>query len=493
MSVMENIRRSTDSTAMKLVFGAIVIVFIFWGIGGAGAQVQLIAEVNGERITDTQFNKVMRRASRAQGAMDDSAQRELARAVIDSLIAQELMVQQAREAGLEVSDDEVAAALYQNPMFLDDDGVFSIRLYEEGLKSLGYTRGRFEEQVRTDLLLRKVQTIAGSGIRVSEAEVRQAFDAQATRVKVRWMMFSEDGLLRHVPVDDAAIQAQLGADEPGIKERFEAEKATRWTRPARAELSMILLRGDLPEGQGKVEDAVLKARADAVLAEAQGGADFAELARTWSEDASAVNGGKLGAMTKGQLDPALAEAVFSAEPGGLTPVVQTARGYAIAKVASRKEAVETPYDEAKTTIAREMVARQGVGDYLSSLSQQVLDAWKTGGSPPAELMEANGLSVVEAGPFSPANPRLVGAGSSPALQVALMDVTGPGLLEQVFETSTGRVLVEVTDFTPPDDALFADIKDNLEIQILRERQQAFMEQWEQDLRSRARIVQHYQP
>ncbi len=493
MSVMESIRRSTDSTAMKLVFGAIVIVFIFWGIGGAGAQVQLIAEVNGERITDTQFNKVMRMASRSQGAMDDQAQRELARAVIDSLVAQELLLQEAKAAGLEVSDDEVAAVVVQNPQFLDDEGRFSKRLYEEGLKGMGYTRGRFEEQTRTDLLIRKVQTVAGSGIRVTEAEVRQAFDAQATRVKVRWMMFSEDGLLPHVPVDDAAIQAQLGADEPGIKERYEAEKATRWTRPAKAELSVVLLRSDLPAGEGQVDDSVLKARAEAVLAEAQGGADFAALARTWSEDASAVNGGKQGSMSKGQLDPALAEAVFAAEIGGLTGVVKTARGYAIAKVHARTEAVETSFDDAKSTIARELVARQGVKDYVATLSKQVLDAWKADGKPPTALIEANGLQLVDAGPVSPAAPRLVGAGSSPAFQVALMDAEGPGLLPEVFETSTGRIVAEVTEYTAPDEDLFADIKDNLEIQILRERQQAFMEQWEADLRSRAKIVQHYQP
>lgn len=493
MSVMESIRRSTDSTAMKLVFGAIVIVFIFWGIGGAGAQVQLIAEVNGERITDTQFNKMMRNASRAQGPMDEQGQRELARAVIDVLVAQELVLQEAKAAGLEVSDDEVAAVVVQDPAFQNEDGVFNKKFYEKSLKARGYTKGGFEEETRKRLLLNKVQSVAGAGVRVSKSEVRQAFDAQATQVSVRWMMFSEDALLSSVPVDDAAIDAQLGADEPAVKERYDAEKATRWTRPAKAELSLILLRNDMPPGQGEVDEAVLQTRADAILADARSGADFSALARKWSEDASAVNGGNQGSMSEGQLDPALAAVVFKAEPGTITDVVKTARGLAIAKVHGRTDAVETSFDVAKRTIAREMIGSQGVKAHVDALSKQVLERWKTDGAPPADLMSANGLSVVPAGPFSPMAPRLVGAGSSPDLQLALMATSGKGLLPGVYTTSTGKVIVEVTDYRAPDDDLFADIEDRLEAQIMRERQQAFVEAWEDDLRTRAQVVQHYQP
>jgi hypothetical protein len=58
---MENIRAGANNPWMKAVFAAIMLVFVFWGVGGAGGPTnQTIADVNGDRITDTQFQQVMR-------------------------------------------------------------------------------------------------------------------------------------------------------------------------------------------------------------------------------------------------------------------------------------------------------------------------------------------------------------------------------------------------------------------------------------------------
>ena len=63
MPVMENIRQGANSPVMKLLFGAIVIVFVFWGIGGQ-RQTQTVATVNGTRITDTPLQKELRARTR---------------------------------------------------------------------------------------------------------------------------------------------------------------------------------------------------------------------------------------------------------------------------------------------------------------------------------------------------------------------------------------------------------------------------------------------
>ena len=88
MATMESIRAGASNPWMKAVFAAIVLVFVFWGVGGAGGPTnQVIAEVNGERITDTAFQRVMRNMSRSQGeAKSDEEQSRMANAVVDELI-----------------------------------------------------------------------------------------------------------------------------------------------------------------------------------------------------------------------------------------------------------------------------------------------------------------------------------------------------------------------------------------------------------------------
>jgi peptidyl-prolyl cis-trans isomerase D len=490
MSVMESIRRSTDSTAMKLVFGAIIIVFVFWGIGGQ-SQLQLVAEVNGARITDTELTRLIRNVTRGE-TVDDDRRRELEKAAIDALIARELMLQEAKRAGLEVSDDEVALQVVKNPAFLDDEGEFSRRLYEAELQRQGLTRSRYEERERENLLVGKLQSIAASGLSISDAEVKASFAAQTTRLSVRWALIPDGALVDDVPVDAAAIAQLLSTDEPRVKERYEAEQATRWSKPRRAALSLILLRTDLTDAAAVPVDE-LRARLEAVAAEARGGADFGELARRWSEDASAVNGGDQGRMAEGQLDPALAAAVFAAGAGQITGVVETARGLAIAQVREVLDAEATPYEQARDEIARELIAKEGVGPVADAWAARVLADWQAGGAPPAALLAEQSILVTDAGPFPPSAPRLVGAGPSPELESALRDVRAPGLLPKVYPTATGRVIVEVTDYAGADDAFFEQVKGAVRMQLLQARQQAFLDAWEADLRGRAKVVQHYQP
>ena len=108
MAVMENIRAGANNPWMKAVFAAIVLVFVFWGVGGAGGPTnQVIAEVNGERITDTQFQNLMRNYSRSQGeAKSDEEQSRIAGQAVAELIETEVLQQAAVDNNIEVSDDE---------------------------------------------------------------------------------------------------------------------------------------------------------------------------------------------------------------------------------------------------------------------------------------------------------------------------------------------------------------------------------------------------
>ena len=490
MPVMESIRQGANSPIMKVLFGAIVIVFVFWGIGGQN-QTQTIATVNGTRITDTPLQKQLR--SQTQGmALPPEQQAAIEEQIILQLIQEELLLDQAEEMGLEVSDYEIALSIMSTPSFQDADGVFSKKLMDQALKMSGYREDRFEADQRKRLLLRKVQQSVEQGVGVTDRELRQQFMTEQTRMSVRWVMLSPDLLKDDVPVTDDAIAAYLSANEAQVQARYDAEKARRWSQPRRIQYATILFRTDLEEGAGKVSDEALQERLDGVLAKARSGTPFSELARTYSEDLTAARGGEQGMRREDQIDVDLAKALVAAGVDGVTDIVATPRGLVIGHVQAIEPAEETAFADAKTTIAREMIAEGELAGFTEALVSELLGAWKAGAPPTARLDEL-GLKVQDAGPFSPSQPKLVGAGSSPELTATLSALPEPGVLPRAFATSVGTILVEVTQVDRPSDETFATIKPMLQSQMLRSKRQGFVQAWMQDLMDRADIERHYLP
>ena len=116
----------------------------------------------------------------------------------------------------------------------------------------------------------------------------------------------------------------------------------------------MLLKTDV-EGVSEEE---LSAKMNEIIAAAEGGADFSDLARRYSEDLSAVNGGSLGAMAKPQIDPAAVDAIFAA-PNAMTAAVKTAQGLQIFKVGAITEEETIPFEDVQRDIARNQLAQQG--------------------------------------------------------------------------------------------------------------------------------------
>lgn len=490
MPVMENIRQGANSPVMKILFGIIVIVFVFWGIGGQN-QTQIVAYVNGTRITDTQLSSELKRQLRGQ-AVPPEQQAMVEEQVIQRLIVDELKLQLADDMGLEVSDYEVALIISQIPAFKDEEGRYSKRLYDRYIKSQGVRDGKFKSGLRDSILVSKVSSVVASGVSVTDAEVRQAFDQQNTQLSIRWVLLSDDALKDDVVVGEDELAAYQSASEEAIRGRYDAEKARRWSQPRRFEYSTILLRTDLEEGAGKVDEAALRTRLEGILAEARSGADFAELARTHSEGVTAGMGGREGQLREDQIDAALAEALAAAGEGGVTDIVTSPRGLLIAKVTGVEPAKDTTFEEAKATIARELLAEQGLAAFREQLVSELLAEWNPG-APPTARLTALGLTVQDAGPFPPTQPRLVGAGSSPELEAALANIPEVGVLPKSYSSAAGPLLVEVTRVDAPSDVEFATQSAMLQRMLLQQKRQFFVQMWEQDALSRAKIERLYMP
>ena len=133
-------RKHAGTWLIKVILGAIVIVFIFWGVGSYTAQrSNRVASVNGQTISLDEFSSAYNRLVEqyrqtfGKNFNDQMIQTlQLKQQAVNQLISQILMQQAAAKLNLTVTNDEVANSIRQIPAF-QSDGVFNDRRYRSVL------------------------------------------------------------------------------------------------------------------------------------------------------------------------------------------------------------------------------------------------------------------------------------------------------------------------------------------------------------------------
>jgi len=268
----------------------------------------LMADVN--RIPDPD-----KRAARAAA---------LRREVLERLIDDELILQQATELKLSISSEQVDASIEEikKQNNLDDDQL------REALRQQGMTMAAYRADLRRQLLRFRVLNIAvGSRVNISDDEVKSYYDRHmksGTNVEVR---------ASHV-----FVAIPDGADATVVKEK--------------------------------------QAQAQKILERAQAGEDFAKLARETSDDAATrADGGDLGYFGKDMLPKAIEELVFSMKVGEVRGPIRVDRGFHVIKLVDRKEKAPKPLDEVKEDIRmqlRQKDMERQTKIYLSELRKKTL-------------------------------------------------------------------------------------------------------------------------
>jgi peptidyl-prolyl cis-trans isomerase SurA len=121
---------------------------------------------------------------------------------------------------------------------------------------------------------------------------------------------------------------------PGEAQRYFDQHKQDYVQPESVQLSEILIStsaaGSTSEDPQKVPEA--EAKAKEVEAKLKAGADFSQLARTYSDGSTGATGGDLGQFKRGALAPVLEEQVFSLKAGEITQPIRTKQGIIILKV-----------------------------------------------------------------------------------------------------------------------------------------------------------------
>jgi peptidyl-prolyl cis-trans isomerase SurA len=271
---------------------------------------RVVAVVNGKPITLSEFQEREAPLSKQisekfSGEEREERLSELRKKVIDSLIEDLLLEQEAERLGMKVSareiDDAVEDVKKQNN--LDDEGL------RAALKREGLTYEQYRLQIK-----------------------RQIEKSRVIGQQVR---------------------SKVNVTEKDILDYYERNQRL-FMRDAEVKVSHILF--VVPEKASSAEIERIRGQASEVLDMARRGRDFAELAKRYSQDASAKESGSLGFFKRGQLLPAFEEAAFSLKKGEISNLVRTPYGFHIIKVDDIKEATPEPFESVKEKIRSQLTS-----------------------------------------------------------------------------------------------------------------------------------------
>jgi len=378
----------------------------------------VLAEIHGASITSTDLQRLVQaRMRNFPNASDPQMMSRLATVMLDGLVLQRAIKDEAKKLGITVSNAELQKHIETTFPYLFPGGVFvgQDKYRDFVSQQMGLSVAQFESQMRESLLQEKMRAVITDGVHVTPAEVRSEYMKRNARARMEYVLFDPAKFLSAVNITPAALQeyfqknaakyklpeqrrvhyalitpdrvmAELKLDEAALK-KYYSEHLAEYQVPERVKASHILFR---TEGKTPEEIPLLEKKAAEVLARIKAGADFATEAQTNSEDNSAANGGDLGWIIRGQTVKEFEDTAFSLKPGQVSGVVKTTYGLHIIRVQEKQTAHLQTFEEVKDQI-REQLARQQLAEAQQLLASRLESEFQKNPGEFAALAQKNGL------------------------------------------------------------------------------------------------------
>lgn len=504
--MLDVIRSNAQSWGVKVAFGIIILVFVFWGVGSfTGGPTTEVITVNGKAITAPemyrQFEQSMQsiRAQNPEITQDDLKAMGFKRQVAQQLIVQTLLTQEAERMGLAITPVELRKRIETFPFFHNQEGKFDAARYKEVLQLQRETPGSFEASISKEMLMEKLQREVTAGAYVTPQEARDLYNYDGERRVLEYVLFPLDQYKENVKPADADIkkyyddnQAQYAVPAQAdveylllspetLSAAFPVEEAAvradydknleRYAKQESVRARHILLLAPEkvePGTDSEKKDAEAKAAIEALHKRLIAGEDFAALAKANSADGTAANGGDLGWFEHDRMVPEFADAAFALKPGEISAPVRSQFGYHLIKVDEKKPAGTTPYEDVKTEIQARLSA-----DAASNKVQDIVDQMLMA------LLNNKGLAEVGAEyKLTPLKSGMLDVpglaeklGIKPAEAQLLVDSKSGTMRDTPFATRSGYLLTRVDKSSPLHTRPFDDVKADITTLLTTQNQQ----------------------
>lgn len=356
-------------------------IFLVWGMGGKVGGDNYVIKVNDNKISYNEYQLAYENTSNTlRQLFGDNVEKipefkNLKRMVIDDLIERYLLIEEAEKSGVFVTDAEVLNTISSTKAFFVD-GKFDRNRYIEVLRFNGMYPEAYEETLRKDILVSKMENLIKNAVEVTKQEIEKEYAYRNTtavikylsidpnkyrskvsftdedlkaffeenkedyripeKIKVKYVVFDEDNFDKDIVVTDEEAEAYFLQH----KEQFHQSE--------QVEARHILVR--VNDFENKEENEKALSKINKARDEIKKGAAFEKVAENYSEDISAKNGGYLGFFKRGEMVKEFEEAAFKLEPGQVSDIVKSPFGYHIIKVEKKLEEKDLSFDEVKERI-----------------------------------------------------------------------------------------------------------------------------------------------
>jgi peptidyl-prolyl cis-trans isomerase D len=498
--MLQNIRDNVQGTMAKIIIAIIIVPFAAFGIDSLFSTGSTdVAEVNGEGVSELEFQQglfLYKRQLASQeevdwDALDDNKLRE---PVLAQLTQRKIFLHEADRQGVTISEAALDQAVISNPAF-QENGVFSRFLYEDTLRSNGFTPALYKKLTREQVLVS--QLTDGLGISdfatIKDLEVISRFSYQ--KRDFRFITVPYDSAAAQLTVSDEEVgeyyqanisrfmseeQVQLEylelkqsdyyeeVSEQDVLSNYQAELESFVAAEERRVAHIMLEINDErneEQARGQLQD--LKNR----IAQGEG---FAKLAQEYSDDiGSAEGGGDLGFTTGDTFPDEFEEAAFSLAAEQISDPVVTDSGVHLIKVLEIAGAEPPSLEERRVALVEQLKKANSETLYVEKL-ELLKDISFTAAdlTDPAQEVEltvqTSALFGREGGEALFANSKLVAAAFSD-------DVLTKGHNSNVIElTPDHAVVVRVKEHREPAPRSLEEVSAQIKDMLLIEKQVALL-------------------
>jgi peptidyl-prolyl cis-trans isomerase D len=513
---MFDLFRSRDKAVRILLGGLLLLVALSmltylvpsYGTGGNPTDV-VVAEIGKDAITLPQVQEVIQTNLR-NNRVPASLMPNYIPQFINSMVTERALAYQAKRLGFKVSDADVAAAIRTFIPQLFPDGKFAGKdAYASVLAQQNMTIPEFESDVARQLLVAKLRSVAMEGIIVTPQEIEQEYKHRSEKVKIEYVKIAPDKLksemqvtpdelrkyyesnkpLYQVPekrnlgilvIDEAKLEQSIHPTDADLLRLYNENKDSYRT-PERVNLRHILLKTTDMNPQ---QEAAVKAKAEDILKQLRAGANFAELAKKYSEDpGSASKGGEYDGVVRGQMVPEFEKAAFSLKPGQISDLVKTQYGYHIIQLISHEDARLKPFEEVKAQLASEY-QKQHANDLMQQTSDKAQAELTKDPLHPETIAADLGIEYVKADGFAPGTV-VPAVGTSRDFDDSVSALK-KGEVSQPVVAANKIVMAVCTDVLPAHPAAFEEVQDKVRDAVIKDKTNRLMDEKADQLAEKAR-------
>ncbi len=382
------LRTSAQGVVIKVLMIILALTFVLWGVGDVLRHRNKVVAFT---VGDTEYTDIdWERAYRKQLAVieeqlgkkfseDDQAALGIRRAILNQLISRALLLQEAKNLGILISDDMVKFEISAMPGFVKD-GKFDKEVFERVLRSTGLSESQFVAMLKEDMTTQNLELVQTINKEMPDSYITNLAKAKGETRVVKTFRITNSAQLP-APKDDELqniykvnsdrfstpetrdinylvfgiddIKTEKTASEAELKEHYESNKLM-FTEPEKRKVQQLVFK--------------TKAEAEEAAKMFQEGKTFEEVSKKNFPDKTNFLLGE--DVTQKSFDKEISQAIFSTEEGKTSAPTQSPLGWHIFKIDSVKASKTKSFDEVKAKLKAQF-EEEARFEALTKLTQEV--------------------------------------------------------------------------------------------------------------------------